>query len=206
MFGLFKRNKEENQRQTREGVKRSQERWFGRIMGLLQSSRLDDAVWDELEEILISADVGVSTTQNIIEDLRSRVDGKQLENPEQVFAHLKESLGRDLENQESPDLWLDEEDAPTPYVILMVGVNGVGKTTSFNRKLRRQAACRFHYKKGPANGRTDNVKGNRPSKVDRPNPMTKPLETGNASQESGHRRPDDDWQNRPRWVIENTRR
>jgi len=130
MFGLFKRNKEENQRQTREGVKRSQERWFGRILGLLQSSQLDDAVWDELEEILISADVGVSTTQNIIEDLRSQVDGKKLEDPSQVFASLKESLTRDLENQESPDIWLDDEDAPTPYVILVVGVNGVGKTTS----------------------------------------------------------------------------
>ena len=130
MFGLFKRDKEENQRQTREGVKRSQERWFGRIMGLLQSSQLDDAVWDELEEILISADVGVSTTQNIIEDLRSQVDGNKLEDPSQVFASLKESLTRDLENQESPDIWLDDEDAPTPYVILVVGVNGVGKTTS----------------------------------------------------------------------------
>jgi len=130
MFGLFKRNKEENQRQTREGVKRSQERWFGRILGLLQSSKLDDAVWDELEEILISADVGVSTTQDLIEDLRSRVDSGQLEEPSQLFAHLKESLAHDLENQESPDIWLDDEDGPAPYVILMVGVNGVGKTTS----------------------------------------------------------------------------
>ncbi|MCH7712996.1 MAG: signal recognition particle-docking protein FtsY [Chloroflexi bacterium] len=130
MFGLFKRNQEENQRQTREGVKRSQERWFGRILGLLQSSNLDDSVWDELEEILISADVGVSTTQNLIEDLRSQVDGKKLEDPSQVFASLKESLTRDLENQESPDIWLDDEDPPTPYVILVVGVNGVGKTTS----------------------------------------------------------------------------
>ena len=130
MFGLFKRNKEKNQQQTREGVKRSQERWFGRIMGLLQSSKLDDAVWDELEEILISADVGVSTTQDLIEDLRSRVNSKQLDEPGQLFDHLKESLTRDLQNQESPDVWLDDEDGPTPYVILMVGVNGVGKTTS----------------------------------------------------------------------------
>ncbi len=130
MFGLFKRNKEENQKQTREGVKRSQERWFGRILGLLQSSKLDDAVWDELEEILISADVGVSTTQNIIDDLRDQVNTKKLEDPDQLFANLKESLTRDLENQESPDIWLDDEDGPTPYVILMVGVNGVGKTTS----------------------------------------------------------------------------
>ena len=130
MFGLFKRNKEENQKQTREGVKRSQERWFGRILGLLQSSKLDDAVWDELEEILISADVGVSTTQNIIEDLRDQVNNKKIGDPDQLFANLKESLTRDLENQESPDIWLDDEDGPTPYVILMVGVNGVGKTTS----------------------------------------------------------------------------
>ena len=130
MFGLFKHNREENQKQTREGVKRSQERWFGRILGLLRSSRLDDATWDELEEILISADVGVATTQNIIEDLRDQVDRKGLEDPEQLFAHLKESLGRDLDMEEPPDLWLNGANGPKPYVILMVGVNGVGKTTS----------------------------------------------------------------------------
>ena len=130
MFGLFKHNKEENQKQTREGVKRSQARWFGRILGLLRSSRLDDATWDELEEILISADVGVATTQNIIEDLRDQVDRKGLEDPEQLFAHLKESLSRDLDIEEQPDLWFNGTDGPKPYVILMVGVNGVGKTTS----------------------------------------------------------------------------
>ena len=130
MFGIFKRNREENQRQTREGVKPSQERWFGRIMGLLQSSKLDDAVWDELEEILISADVGVSTTQEIIDDLKNQVNSNNLEDPDKLFDHLKDSLARDFERQESPDIWMDDEDTPTPYVILMVGVNGVGKTTS----------------------------------------------------------------------------
>ena len=130
MFGLFKRDRAENQRQTQEGVKRSQVRWFGRILGLLQSSNLDDAVWEELEEILISADVGVSTSQNIIEDLRSQVREQKLETPDQIFEYLKASLARDLDTGADSSVWIDGDETPTPYVILMVGVNGVGKTTS----------------------------------------------------------------------------
>ena len=130
MFGLFKRDRAENQRQTREGVKRTQERWFGRIFGLLQSSNLDDALWDELEEILISSDVGVDTSLTIIKDLRSHVSQNRLETPDQVFEFLKESLSKDLDNVSSPDLWMEDAQGPAPYVILMVGVNGAGKTTS----------------------------------------------------------------------------
>ncbi len=48
MFGIFKRNKQEVKKQTEEGVKRTRERWFGRVFGLLHSSSQDDAMWDEL--------------------------------------------------------------------------------------------------------------------------------------------------------------
>ncbi|MFQ6027537.1 MAG: signal recognition particle-docking protein FtsY [Dehalococcoidia bacterium] len=130
MFGLFKRNREENKQHTEEGVKRSRERWFGRILGLLRSSRLDDAVWDELEEILISADVGVETSLRIIEELKSQVKEERIEDPEQAFEHLKQVLTQDLDTENSADVWLDSEEETSPYVILVVGVNGVGKTTS----------------------------------------------------------------------------
>ena len=130
MFGIFKRDAAENKRQTQQGVQRSQERWFGRILGLLQSSKLDDSVWDELEEILVSSDIGVQSAQGFIDDLRSQVQQRKLQTPEEVYDHLKESLARDLEAGNDPGLWLEESEGPAPYVILMVGVNGVGKTTS----------------------------------------------------------------------------
>ena len=71
MFALFKRNQEENKKKTQAGVRRSRERWFGRVLGLLRSSHLNDAMWDELEEILISADVGVETSLRAIEGLKT---------------------------------------------------------------------------------------------------------------------------------------
>lgn len=130
MFSIFKRNREENKKHTEEAVKPSRERWFGRVLGLLRSSRLDDSVWEELEEILISADVGVETSLRIIEDLKSQVKEERIEDPEQAFERLKQSLARGLDSNGSAEVWLDAEEEAKPFVILMVGVNGVGKTTS----------------------------------------------------------------------------
>ena len=130
MFSLFKRNREENKKQTVVAVKRSRERWFGRVLGLLRSSRLDDAVWEELEEILVSSDVGVAASERIIQDLKAQVKGGRIDNPEQAFERLKQSLVAALESGDASDVWLDVAGQTTPYVVLMVGVNGVGKTTS----------------------------------------------------------------------------
>jgi len=139
MLGLFKRNREENQKQTAGGVRASRERWFGRILGVLHSSHLDESVWEELEEILISSDVGVEHSLRIIEELKARVAEDRLEDPDQVFEALKAALIRDLDPNGSGDPWLDSVDGANPYVILMVGVNGVGKTTSI-------AKLAFHFK------------------------------------------------------------
>ena len=70
MLRLFRRNKQDDKKATEQAVKASRERWFGRIAGLLRSPRLDDAVWEEIEEILISSDVGVETSLRIIGRLR----------------------------------------------------------------------------------------------------------------------------------------
>jgi fused signal recognition particle receptor len=111
-------------------VKPSRERWFGRILNVLRSSKLDDALWEELEEILISSDVGVETSLRIIEELKETVKTKGLESGEEVFESLKESLVAGMEPENAESVWMDETDVNGPYVILMVGVNGVGKTTS----------------------------------------------------------------------------
>ena len=111
-------------------MKPSRDRWFGRIAGLLRSPRLDEAVWEEIEEILISSDVGVDTSLRIIDGLRERVKSGQLDSPEAVTDALKQLLTEDLTTAlEDPEA-SPVEGSGRPYVILMVGVNGVGKTTS----------------------------------------------------------------------------
>ena len=85
MLRFFKRNRKENIEHTQDAVKPSRERWFGRILNLLRSSKLGDSVWEELEEILISSDVGVDTSLRIIEELKVTVREKHLEPGEQEF-------------------------------------------------------------------------------------------------------------------------
>ena len=137
MLKFFKRDRDADRKHTEEAVKASRERWFGRIFGLLRSSNIDDSVWEELEEILISSDVGVDTSLRIVQELKSQSSQQNFDSPESLFESLKETLVRDLEENSgaggqdwSNDDWINEKDRPSPYVILMVGVNGSGKTTS----------------------------------------------------------------------------
>ena len=138
MLRMFRRNRQEEKKATEQAVKPSRERWFGRIVGLLSSRRLDDAVWDEIEEILISSDVGVDTSLRIIDGLKEQVRSGRLDTPEAVTDALKQALTEDLSNDSTltPVLSLEGEGkqgSSQPYVILMVGVNGVGKTTSIGK-------------------------------------------------------------------------
>ena len=132
MLRLFRRNRQEERKATEQAVKPSRERWFGRIAGLLRSPRLDDAVWDEIEEILISSDVGVETSLKIIDRLKDGAKSGQLDSPDAVTAALKQALTDDLSAGSDGFLPVDESTAK-PYVILVVGVNGVGKTTSIGK-------------------------------------------------------------------------
>ena len=154
MLRLFRRNRDEEKKATEQAVKPSRERWFGRITNLLRSSRLDDSVWDEIEEILISSDVGVETSLRIIDRLKQQVRQERLDSPEAVTEALKQALTEDLAPttirasahasqspthpepvaSTHPELVEGRIDGSTrPYVILMVGVNGVGKTTSIGK-------------------------------------------------------------------------
>ena len=130
MLGLLRRNRKKNRESIQQGVRRSRETWFGRIVGVLRSSKLDDGVWDQLEEILISADMGVDTSLGLVERLKDKAKAEGLEQSQDLFDALKVELVGFLDAGDSSGVWTEVEIQTTPYVILVVGVNGSGKTTS----------------------------------------------------------------------------
>jgi fused signal recognition particle receptor len=131
MLRFFRRSDEQTRARTEEAVQKSRRTWFGRIMGILRSSDLDQSLWERLEEVLISGDVGVDTSSAIIGGLRKRAQNESLRQPEEVFSALKEELVSVLaSNGQSPNGLNGNKSEASPYVILVVGVNGVGKTTS----------------------------------------------------------------------------
>ena len=133
MLRFFKRGDEQTRAKTEAAVQRSRSSWFGRIRGLLQRSDLDEVFWEQLEEIFISGDIGVDTSLALIGELRERTRRESLREPEEVFSALKEELvsllaSGDLGPNDSP--MAVPGPGASPYVILVIGVNGVGKTTS----------------------------------------------------------------------------
>ena len=131
MLRFLGRKREEDRAKTEEAVQKSRRTWFGRIMGILRSSELDESVWEQLEEVLISADVGVATSLALVEGLRERAKSDSLRSPEEVFQALKDELISVLTADGQGPVGLEVEGSGSrPHVVLVVGVNGVGKTTS----------------------------------------------------------------------------
>ena len=119
MFGLFKR--------TEKGVKRTREAWWGKVVHLFDRPTFGEELWDELEELLISADVGVNTTAKLTGRLKERVTKENIKDAALVRNALKEEIASILmagggEAEPRTDGKIG--------VVLVVGVNGVGKTTS----------------------------------------------------------------------------
>ncbi|HHQ4540940.1 TPA: signal recognition particle-docking protein FtsY [Aeromonas veronii] len=104
------------------------------FFGLFRGKKIDDELFDELETQLLTADLGVDTTTRIIEGLVQHADRKQLKDAEALYGLLKQDMGEMLAKVEQP---LVIDTSKKPYVILMVGVNGVGKTTTIG-KLAKQ--------------------------------------------------------------------
>jgi fused signal recognition particle receptor len=109
-------------------LKRSKEGWFSKVTTLFERSTIADTLWDDLEELLISADVGVSTATKLIERVRSRAKSEKLSDSDQIYAALKQEMV-DILQVPSPTN-KREPVSSIPFVILIVGVNGVGKTLS----------------------------------------------------------------------------
>ncbi len=124
MLGFFKKSAKGK---TEQGVRRTRDAWWGKVARLFDSSPLGDDLWDDLEELLISADVGVSTTTKLIERLKQRVDNEKIEEADQVRNALQDEIVSLLAvNEPEPSTSANGRLG----VILVVGVNGVGKTTS----------------------------------------------------------------------------
>lgn len=130
MLRFLRRGGRRDQEKTRGAVRRTGQRWFRRMTGVFQRASIDEDMWDELEEILISADVGVSTTMKLLDALRDAIRDEGITSPDDAFEALKRLMIEmlDVEGVESV---MDVEESP--LVILMVGVNGVGKTTAIAR-------------------------------------------------------------------------
>lgn len=134
----------EQQRPTKEGffarlkrslVKTRQNLGSG-FIGLFRGKKIDDDLFEELEEQLLIADVGVETTRRIINNLTQQANRKQLRDAEALYGLLKQEMSEILAKVEAP---LDVT-GKTPFVILMVGVNGVGKTTTIGKLARQYQA------------------------------------------------------------------
>ncbi|MEL7630626.1 signal recognition particle-docking protein FtsY [Pectobacterium aroidearum] len=132
---------QEQERPTKEGffarlkrslVKTRQNLGSG-FIGLFRGKKIDDDLFDELEEQLLVADVGGETTRKIITSLTEHASRRQLKDADTLFVKLKDEMAEILAKVDAP---LNIE-GKTPYVILMVGVNGVGKTTTIGKMARQ---------------------------------------------------------------------
>ena len=125
----------------RSGLSRSRGQFTEGLASLvLGKKQLDPELLEALEEQLIMADLGLETTERVLESLRQRLDRKALSAEESVLSSLKETLIELLEDQERA-LSLEQH---KPFVILVVGVNGAGKTTTIGKlahRFKRRAAA-----------------------------------------------------------------
>jgi len=116
-------------KKTEPGVKRSKETWFGKIANIFNRDTFGDDVWEELEELLVSADVGVETTNKLLSKVRQRAKTDKLPEVSQIREALKEEMVNLLNIPQSANS-TPEQSMEFPHIILVVGVNGSGKTTS----------------------------------------------------------------------------
>lgn len=132
LFGSFSKSKKEN---LNKGLAKTKESVFKKLTRVVVGkSSVDDDVLDELEEILISSDVGVDTTLKIIERIEKRVANDKFLGTSELNRILKEEIAGLLEENNNADYEAyDLAKSEFPYVIMVVGVNGVGKTTTIGK-------------------------------------------------------------------------
>ncbi len=131
-FNFFSKEKKET---LDKGLSKTKESFFGKIARVIAGkTKVDDEVLDNLEEILITSDVGVETTLKIIERIEKRAASEKYMNTQELNHILRDEISMLLTENNTDDA--NDFDAPIakkPYVIMVVGVNGVGKTTTIGK-------------------------------------------------------------------------
>lgn len=133
LFDFFSKEKKET---LDKGLEKSKSSIFDKLSRVIVGkSKVDDEVLDELEEILISSDVGVETTLKIIRRIEDRVSRDKYTSVDELDRILREETAALLEENNSQDIKdsFETEHLPKPYVLMVVGVNGVGKTTTIGK-------------------------------------------------------------------------
>lgn len=134
LFDFFSRSKKEN---LEQGLEKTRQSFFSKIArAIVGKSKVDDEVLDNLEEILISSDVGVETTLKIIDRIQARVSRDKVLGTDELNHVLRDEIISLLEENNSNQNGKLEIPTPkdgNPYVIMVVGVNGVGKTTTIGK-------------------------------------------------------------------------
>ncbi len=112
----------------KEGLKKTRDAVVGQIDSMLKSfTKIDENLFEELEELLVMGDVGVPTAQKICDELRARVKKEGITDPSKIHTLLEEIVAEMLSGDEELEL------SSTPAIILVIGVNGVGKTTTIGK-------------------------------------------------------------------------
>lgn len=131
-MGWFGFGGKEKKEVLNKGLEKTKENVFSKISrAVIGKSKVDDEVLDKLEEVLVSSDVGVATTLRIIERIEARVSRDKYLNTSELNSILREEIVSLLEqNISGPEFSFDQPFPASPYVIMVVGVNGSGKTTT----------------------------------------------------------------------------
>lgn len=136
----------------KDGLTKTRDSLFGKVSQLISSkSTIDDEMLERLEEILISADVGVGTTMTILENIKKRVRENHYGSSDQLTMLLKDEIAKVLHaNGEERASEIKLPDGPRPFVIMVVGVNGVGKTTTIGKLAHNFRSAGFRVVVGAA--------------------------------------------------------
>lgn len=133
LFGLFGKDKK---KKLDEGLEKTKQSFLSKLTRtVVGKSKVDEDVLDELEEVLITSDVGVNTTLKIIDRIEERVGREKYVNTSELQAVLRAEIASLLEENNTSDIDYDIPKHPdnNPHVIMVVGVNGVGKTTTIGK-------------------------------------------------------------------------
>lgn len=136
LFNFFKRNREtpEAQEALDKGLEKTKAGFFSKITkAVVGKSTIDDEVLDNLEEVLVTSDVGVETTLKIVDRIQQRVMRDKYVGTDELNVLLKDEIQSLLAENNSNDFESFEHGDHKPYVIMVVGVNGVGKTTTIGK-------------------------------------------------------------------------